>query len=136
MLEKHLTNVTVCDKIKVERGDYMFAENLKLLRKTKGLTQTQFASTFNISTGTIAMWETGKRMPDSETLKRIAQFFNVSIDYLLDNEKKLPDEFGSLDDVYFSLAKELQDKEIDPDDIRIAIETIKTLKSKKAGDPS
>lgn len=114
----------------------MFAENLKLLRKTKGLTQTQFASTFNISTGTIAMWETGKRMPDSETLKRIAQFFNVSIDYLLDNEKKLPDEFGSLDDVYFSLAKELQDKEIDPDDIRIAIETIKTLKSKKAGDPS
>ena len=65
----------------------MFAENLKYLRKLKGITQTQFAAEFNISAGTIAMWETGKRMPDSETLKKIAQYFNVSIDYLLDNEK-------------------------------------------------
>lgn len=65
----------------------MFADNLKQLRKDKGLTQTQFASEFNISAGTIAMWETGKRMPDTDMLKKIAQFFNVSIDYLLDNEK-------------------------------------------------
>ncbi|MEE3451614.1 MAG: helix-turn-helix transcriptional regulator [Acutalibacteraceae bacterium] len=70
----------------------MFAENLKQLRKTKGLTQTQFASEFNISSGTIAMWETGKRMPDTETLKKIAQYFNVSIDYLLDNEKSPLDD--------------------------------------------
>ena len=62
----------------------MFADNLKQLRKDKGLTQTQFASEFNISAGTIAMWETGKRMPDTETLKRIAKCFDVSLDYLLD----------------------------------------------------
>ena len=65
----------------------MFSDNLKQLRKAKGITQTQFATEFNISAGTIAMWETGKRMPDTEMLRRIAQFFNVSIDYLLDNEK-------------------------------------------------
>lgn len=65
----------------------MFADNLKQLRKEKGMTQTQFASEFNIATGTIAMWETGKRTPDTETLKKIARFFNVSIDFLLDNEK-------------------------------------------------
>jgi transcriptional regulator with XRE-family HTH domain len=65
----------------------MFADNLKQLRKEKGMTQTQFASEFNIATGTIAMWETGKRIPDTETLKKIARFFNVSIDFLLDNEK-------------------------------------------------
>ena len=111
----------------------MFAENLKNLRKIKGITQTQFATEFNISSGTIAMWETGKRMPDSETLKRIAQYFNVSIDYLLDNEKSSSEETEKLDDVYFSLAKELQDGEIDPDDVRLAIETIKNLK-KKAGE--
>ena len=62
----------------------MFAENLKNLRKSKGLTQVQFAQIFQISSGTIAMWETGKRMPDTETLKRIAKYFDVSLDYLLD----------------------------------------------------
>ena len=39
-------------------------EKLKALRKQKGLTQTQFAIDFNIATGTIGMWETGKRQPD------------------------------------------------------------------------
>ena len=62
----------------------MFAENLKNLRKSKGLTQVQFAQIFQISSGTIAMWETGKRMPDTETLKRMAKYFDVSLDYLLD----------------------------------------------------
>lgn len=70
----------------------MFADNLKQLRKEKGMTQTQFASEFNIATGTIAMWETGKRTPDTETLKKIARFFNVSIDFLLDNEKSPTEE--------------------------------------------
>lgn len=112
----------------------MFSENLKHLRKIKGITQTQFAAEFNISSGTIAMWETGKRMPDSETLKRIAQYFNVSIDYLLDNESSSPEGAEKLDDVYFSLAKEAQQSGIDPDDIRIAIETIKNMKNRKAGD--
>ena len=62
----------------------MCAEKLKNLRKSKGLTQVQFAQIFQISSGTIAMWETGKRMPDTETLKRIAKYFDVSLDYLLD----------------------------------------------------
>ena len=112
----------------------MFAENLKNLRKIKGITQTQFAAEFNISSGTIAMWETGKRMPDSETLKRIAQYFNVSIDYLLDNEKSPSEESEGLDNVYFSLAKDAQQNGIDPDDIKLAIETIKNMKNRKAGE--
>lgn len=61
----------------------MFAENLKKLRKAKGLTQVQFAKIFNISTGTIAMWETNKRIPDTTMLIKIAEFFDVTVDYLL-----------------------------------------------------
>lgn len=112
----------------------MFSDNLKQLRKAKGITQTQFATEFNISAGTIAMWETGKRMPDTEMLRRIAQFFNVSIDYLLDNEKSPTEESEGLDNVYFSLAKDAQQNGIDPDDIRLAIETIKSMKNRKAGE--
>lgn len=73
----------------------MFAERLKLLRKQKGLTQIEFAKRFNIATGTIAMWETGKRTPDFSMLTEIADFFGVTIDYLLGNAepkkaKKIP----------------------------------------------
>lgn len=66
----------------------MFSERLKELRKKKGMTQIQFAEVFNISSGTIAMWETGKRKPDLETIKNIAEFFDVSVDYLIGNKQE------------------------------------------------
>lgn len=71
----------------------MFADNLKQLRKEKGLTQTQFASEFNIATGTIAMWETGKRTPDTETLKKIARYFNDRV-YCYLNGTSLSEIYG------------------------------------------
>lgn len=61
----------------------MFAERLKLLRKERKITQIKFAQDFNISKGTIGMWETGKREPDFEMVIRIADYFGVSSDYLL-----------------------------------------------------
>lgn len=68
----------------------MFAERLKSLRKSQKITQTEFASRFNIATGTIGMWETGKRIPDTETLKKIANYFNVTVDYLLGDSASDP----------------------------------------------
>lgn len=56
---------------------------LKRLREEKGLTQRQFAEQFQISPSTIALYELGKRTPDAETLKRLADFFDTSVDYLL-----------------------------------------------------
>lgn len=72
----------------------MFPQRLKNLRKQKDLTQTELANLLNLSHGAIAMWETGKRQPDNDTLLRIADFFNVTVDYLLgrDNEKTPPNE--------------------------------------------
>ena len=61
----------------------MFSLRLQELRKTKGFTQVQLASALSVSSGTIAMWETAKRTPDSAMLIRLADFFDVSVDYLL-----------------------------------------------------
>ncbi len=110
----------------------MFAENLKKLRKSKGLTQIQFAELFSISSGTIAMWETNKRIPDTSMLIRIADFFGVTVDYLLGNSN-VPTitPVTQLEDTYLSLAKTAQDEGIDPDDIKLAIETIKAMKKQK-----
>ncbi len=63
-------------------------EIIKSLRKNKSLTQIQFAHQFGISSGTIAMWETDKRQPDGETLARLADFFGVTVDYLLGREER------------------------------------------------
>lgn len=58
-------------------------ENLKLLRKKRGLSQKAFADIFNASQNTISQWESGKREPNYETTQKIADYFNVSVDYLL-----------------------------------------------------
>lgn len=65
----------------------MFSSRLKLLRKNKGLTQTELANELHLSHGAIAMWETDKRQPDNDTMLRIADFFDVSVDYLLGREE-------------------------------------------------
>lgn len=58
---------------------------LAQLRKEKGLSQRELATSLGVSNGAVAMWETNRRQPDIEMLIRIAQFYNVSIDYLSGN---------------------------------------------------
>lgn len=60
-----------------------FAQRLKQLRKQSNLTQEEFATKISKTRSTIAGYETERKEPDYETLKAIADFFNVSIDYLL-----------------------------------------------------
>lgn len=61
----------------------MFDERLKSLRKKCGYTQVSLAETLDVSKGTVAMWETGKRTPDFETLIRLSDLFDVRTDYIL-----------------------------------------------------
>lgn len=60
-----------------------FAERLKMLRKEKGLTQAELGKYFNLSKQTISSYENGGSSPDKDTLQRLADFFSVSVDYLL-----------------------------------------------------
>ena len=55
---------------------------LKELREKAGLSQAEFAKKLSVSQSAVGMWETGKRLPEHDTLLRIAQFFHVSTDYL------------------------------------------------------
>ncbi|CEP67835.1 Cro/C1-type helix-turn-helix domain [Moorella glycerini] len=60
-----------------------FAERLTRLRERKGLTQEDLAKKLNISRSALSLWEIGKREPNFETTTKIADFFGVSVDYLL-----------------------------------------------------
>lgn len=60
-----------------------FGKRLKELREKMGYTQRQLADLLKISNSSLAMYELDKREPDNATLARLADFFNVSVDYLL-----------------------------------------------------
>lgn len=60
-------------------------DRLRILRKEHLLTQTDLGKSIGVSASTIGMYEQGRRDPDSDTLTRLANYFNVSTDYLLGN---------------------------------------------------
>ena len=65
----------------------MLSKKLKALRRERGLSQAALAEKFDITQQTVGRWETDLAYPTIETLKQLARYFNVSIDYLLDNEE-------------------------------------------------
>lgn len=57
---------------------------LKEVRKSKGISQLKLAMDLNTNQNTISRYETGEREPGINELIKIADYFNVSIDYLLE----------------------------------------------------
>lgn len=61
---------------------------LKELRLENHISQKAFSKQLGVSQQTIASWETGRTEPSNELLKAIADYFNVTTDYLLGRETK------------------------------------------------
>lgn len=61
----------------------IFAEKLKKARNDTGLSQREVAKELNLSKSTIASYEMGRTEPDIETLAKLADFYQVSTDWLL-----------------------------------------------------
>lgn len=57
--------------------------NLKILRKEKGLTQIALQMRTGIEQALLSKFENGERIPPTDTLIRLADFYEVSIDYIL-----------------------------------------------------
>ena len=60
----------------------MLAVRLRELRKTKGLTQKNIAEIFNLDTSSICKYESGQATPQADIVKKFAEFFQVTTDYL------------------------------------------------------
>lgn len=61
----------------------MLKENLKILRRQKGMSQRILAQQLNVVRQTISKWEKGLSVPDADMLMRIADLFDVSVSELL-----------------------------------------------------
>jgi len=60
-----------------------FANRVKILRLERGLTQTELGKAFNLTKSAVSSWENRGRFGDEELLKKLAAYFDVSLDYLL-----------------------------------------------------
>ncbi len=61
----------------------MLNENIKTLRKAKGLTQDELAIRLNVVRQTVSKWEKGHSVPDAEMLQKTADVFEVDVSQLL-----------------------------------------------------
>lgn len=64
----------------------VFSDNLKDLRKAKGIGQEVLAKELNISVKTVSHWETGYTEPSIEQLIKLADYFEISMDELVGRE--------------------------------------------------
>lgn len=73
----------------MENLNQIFAENLIKLRKSKKLTQLELSEKLNYSDRNISKWENGTSLPTCDTLKELASFFGVSMDYFFEKHNKV-----------------------------------------------
>lgn len=65
-------------------------QKLKEIRKRFGLSQEILAEIMNVSRQAITKWESNEGLPDVSNLQELSKVFNLTIDYLLDNDNSLP----------------------------------------------
>ena len=63
--------------------DKTFSNRLKKLRNDTGLSQAKLANILNVAQQTVDKWENEYSEPDIKMLKRLANFFDVTVDYLV-----------------------------------------------------
>ncbi|MEK4233251.1 helix-turn-helix transcriptional regulator [Anoxybacillus sp. FSL W8-0703] len=104
-----------------------FGDRLQELRNEMKLRQEDVAKKIGVGRTTYAMYEQGKREPDYETLLKIANFFGVSIDYLLTGK----DKTGNEKNLFFFDMEGLSEQEIE--EIKKHIEFIKWKAKQERG---
>lgn len=96
----------------------MIGEKIRFIRKNAGLSQSRLAENLNekynlnIERSMISKWETGMQMPTMYFVKCIADYFDVSIDYLTGTEKEPPATGGKANELV-SIINRLNDENLD-----------------------
>lgn len=114
----------------------IFKDRLKQLRREKNLTLDEMEKASGITKSSLSKYETGQRHPRLELLQILADFFEVSVDYLIGKTddrntavlEHIPDVLREIGVEYIEVAKELKDEGLSPEDIRKIIEFAKNYK--------
>lgn len=99
-------------------------KRLRELREARGLTLDQVAEKLGLRNQYISNYELGKRRPDYETLLKFAEFYNVSVDYILERNDDIPNQ-----DFLRVLAR-AKDEGFEPEEIEIAMDFLKRMRER------
>ena len=123
-----LTGGSIIERIAILMESRSKIPILFQLLQQRGIKAKQLAEATGVSTGNISDWKAGRSKPSAEKLDRIAQYLGVSSSYLLGtSDGQDDDELGG---VYLSIAREAQESNLDPDDVKLVIDVIKGLRRK------
>lgn len=75
----------------------MIGQTIRDLRKLKKMSQSELAKVVGVSQTTVTAWETGKAEPSSSAISSLADYFNVTTDYLLGRPEKKDDNTKTAD---------------------------------------
>ena len=95
------------------------SEKLLYLRKKHGLSQEQLAMQLTVSRQAISKWELGESLPDTDNIVQLTRIFNVTEDFLLNNELDIP--IGSTTEDDKEILQSLLEKELKDDSDRLAL---------------
>jgi CheY-like chemotaxis protein/DNA-binding XRE family transcriptional regulator len=108
-----------------------FADNLKKIRSGKDLSQQELAKRLDVAQSTVGMWESGKRVPKLDELKRLATVLNITIGRLLSGRERKIEIVRN--EIYVDGEKI---SELDPTDVDGIIEYINAMKARKGTFPT
>ena len=111
---------------------HLFGDRLKELRKERNLTQEEISEICQVAKQTISNWENNITQPPFEIVKRLAQYFGVTIDYLLNFTQ---DDADKIEKLKIALKEAgMWDYNIDDmseEDFKKAMQIVAMLKEKK-----
>ena len=106
-----------------------FGKRMKLLRIEIGITLDEMATRLQTTKSTLSRYENGLRNPKGEFVSRVADFFCVSVDYLMgksENKYSHLEKIASSlkEDEYIKLSNYARDKKISPEKLKKILELI------------
>lgn len=106
----------------------MIGQTIRDLRKQKRMSQTELAKIIHVSQQTVTAWETGKAEPSSSAVSNLADYFNVTTDYLLGRPEQKQKKTDKLTvEEALSHVMSYDGKKIHEDDIGPLTEIIKRM---------
>lgn len=110
----------------------MFGKRLNYLRRISNVTQEQLGNFLGYTKNAISRWENGNSEPDLNTINKIANYFDVSVDYLINDEEK--DDIEKLKSTLKEVGLLNGNDDMTKEDFEKALEIIKIMKETKDTD--